>query len=247
MREALAGLIPMLTAWVRQQHGDAREVARAVEEQLANVQERDRVIEQQLEKLPHLNREARHKARTMARQHWRNTIEEKRDEWRTQARAMLFELLDKIDDEAEAIASKAFHQALARLLDDPDRNDRFEAYTYTLWDAAPPDYFVLGDCGVIGQRADGQWRLALGDLSEGVPLDLVLLPISPQRCLLGRRCDATALPSVAEINEASAALSHRFFISDREDDRQAVLRARVGSLDPIGSRDELLQLLAQTS
>jgi hypothetical protein len=44
MREALSDLIPMLTAWVRQQHGDAKEVVRAVEEQLANVQERDRII-----------------------------------------------------------------------------------------------------------------------------------------------------------------------------------------------------------
>lgn len=246
MREALVGLIPLLTSWARQQHGDALEVARAVEEQLANIRERDRIIEEQLEKLPRLNREARHKARTIARQHWQRTIEAKRDEWRSQAQSMLLELLDKIDEEADSIATKAFHQALTRLLADPDRNDHFEAYTYMLWDVAPPDYLVLGDCGVIGQRADGQWRLALGNMSDEVPLDLVVLPISPQRCIIGRRSGSIDPPSVVEINEASAALSHRFFISDREDDQQAVLRDRVGSLEPIGSRDELSQLLAQT-
>jgi hypothetical protein len=88
--------------------------------------------------------------------------------------------------------------------------------------------------------------LALGNVNDEVPLDLMVLPISPQHCIIERGSGVTDLPSVAEINDASAALSHRFFVSDREDDLQAALRDRIGSLDPIGSRDELLQLLAQT-
>jgi hypothetical protein len=98
----------------------------------------------------------------MARQHWRTTIEAKRDEWRAQARTLLFELLDKIDVEADAIATKGFHQALARLLADPHRHDRFEAFAYELWGVEPPDYFVLGDCGVIVgvQTGSGVWHWA---------------------------------------------------------------------------------------
>ncbi|HZX69681.1 MAG TPA: hypothetical protein VFE77_02595, partial [Rhodanobacter sp.] len=81
-------------------------------------------------------------------------------------------------------------------------------------------------------------------ISDAVEMSQMFLPISPTRCIVGRRPSVERTVDVPGVNRISAALSNEFVIShERDSETLAGLRQSIGSMVPIGSEEEIFQML----
>lgn len=85
---------------------------------------------------------------------------------------------------------------------------------------------LLGD---IGPLCTFQIRGELKPLyATNAPVVDIVLPIAPNRLLVGRTSDLQPLPSVSQINRASIELSHEFVVGDWSEDRFLAVRDGFG-------------------
>lgn len=91
---------------------------------------------------------------------------------------------------------------------------------------APEGGLVLPDCVALGVEDDSQPQpLIMSDLDK---LDYVLMPLTPEKILVGSRTPEENL-SLEQFNYDAAACSHDFFISNRDGPDRAELITLLGS------------------
>lgn len=247
MREALASLLPSVLSALRVQQLDLTRLRREILARLTNPKETKMLIYEQIEKtLGPLPREKRAKAYALTLARWKALAVEQEEELVKCAWQLLDTALERASTEADAIADGAYLAALARDPGMPIRAGQLaEAMTFEIVDAPPGEYYILGDCGPVAVFSDGKPRLAFMAFDSDVQMDMVFLPCSPTRCIVGRRLGVTMRMSTSEINEVSAGMSLEFFISNRNSgDELERLRASIGSLDPIDAHEEITRALS---
>jgi hypothetical protein len=110
---------------------------------------------------------------------------------------------------AAGAAREGHNKAVAALL---GPNTRFQDLTFLSWtiESGPIEGAVLPDCVALGLEESGPpqpyMHVAHDDLSA------VIMPLSTDRVLVGRRESATKL-NLSELNQESAACSHEFFLA----------------------------------
>ncbi|MCD9126002.1 DUF4238 domain-containing protein [Luteimonas fraxinea] len=205
----------------------------------------DALIYDALKDRPRQTREERARCIMMFKGQWNRDREKIAAQMQLGARTMARQLFATLDSQAEQVAEGSFRRVFE---DDPKIPKRVAALTsnfeFSVINADGDKEFILGDCATVAFRADRTARLPIGDLNEDVPLEQIYLPISPSRCIIAVRRVTSAWAQAADINAASAALSHRFFISKSKlpPDLDA-LRARIGTAEPLGSEQEVRALI----
>jgi hypothetical protein len=75
-------------------------------------------------------------------------------------------------------------------------------------------------------------------------MDYVFLPVSPIRCIVGRRSSNAHGLNVADLNKISASLSHEFLISHLQEEEPLVeLCVLIGTLTPIETEEGIFRAL----
>lgn len=206
----------------------------------------DALINDALKDHPRQTREERARCIMMFKGQWNRDREKIIAQMQVAGHAMARQLFATLDSQAAKVAEGAFRSIFE---DDPRIPKRVVAltsnYDFSVIDAADGEEFILGDCATVAFRSDRTPRLPIGDLSDDAPLGQIYLPISPSRCVVAVRRGRGAWAQVADINAASAALSHRFFISKSKapPDLDA-LRASIGTAEPLASEDEVRALIS---
>lgn len=244
MREAIVGMFPALLAALRARLVDTSRLRRDLVASLTDPNESRRLINEEINKrMRHLPREQRGKASYALQSRWKAHVAEQEERLVSEARQWVYVLLAEVRVEANAIAHGAYLHALAK---DPSMVTRAQLMagelTFSVLDAPPGEFFILGDCGPIAIFTDGKPRLVLGALDKEAQIETVLLPVSPARCVVGRLPTATEDLSVADINHISASLSLEFFVSDRNDGLDG-LRTLIGSLVPFETAEDIIEKL----
>ena len=249
MRTAVVEMFPALLAALRQHFSDISRVRRDLMESLNDPKHRRRLICEQIDRnMGRLSREQRAKAYGTLLPMWKNHVNQRGEQMVAAAWQFTSFLLAKLRADADTIANGAFLNALAKGPTLPGRAERFVAdLRFDVLVAPRDEFFILGDCGPVAIFTDGQPRLVLGAFSNDVNIETLLLPVSPERCIVGRLPSAQTDLSVTDINRISASLSLEFFVSDRDTGGELrELRASIGSLVPLDAEDDIVHtLLAQ--
>lgn len=206
----------------------------------------DALIRDALKDRPRQSREERARRIVMFKSQWRRDREKIIAQMQVAGHAMARQLFATLDSQAAQVAEGSFRRVFE---DNPRIPKRVAAltsnYEFSAIDASGGDEFILGDCATVAFRSDRSARLPIGDLNEDAPLEQIYLPISPSRCVVGVRRGSGTWAQVADINAASAALSHRFFISKSKVPPELdSLRARIGTAEPLASEDEVRALMS---
>lgn len=247
MRSALTAMVPALIAGVRAQLDKERHVQRELTRSLHEPAKRRQLIYEQLRKdHGHLSRELKARLYSQMVPRWESFVREQEHKLIEEAERLIEIVMDRLESESEGIANNAFLGALSKGPEGPSRAQRMVAeMTFEVLESGPDERFILGDCGPVATFSDAKPRLALGAIEESVEMSMIFLPISPTRCVLARRSLETTPPTLAGINQMSAALSHEFFIANEGDgDSLAALRQAIGSLVPIASLSDITRLIA---
>lgn len=246
MRQALTDLFPKFLEAGRARILNERQIRRQFRESLENPAKQRELIDEQIRKRqPNLNREERGKMRALMLPHWKSYVATHQEQFVHELRELTTRLFDHALTEAASMADTAFLGALARGPEMLKRAERFAGVMqFNVWEADEGQFFVLGDCGPVGLFTDGAPRLALGNMSDDVQMDYVFLPVSPTRCIVGRRSPSAHGLSVTDLNKISACLSHEFVISHlREDEPVVELCALIGTLTPIETEESIFRVL----
>lgn len=205
----------------------------------------DALIKNALKDGPRLTREERARRIVLFKSKWRRDQEIIKTQMQVVGRAMARQLFATLDSQAAQVAESSFRRVFE---EDPTIPKRVASltsnYEFGVFDAGDAEEFILGDCAAVAFRLDRTARLPIGDLNEDVRLEQIYLPISPTRCVVAARRGSGPWARVADINAASAELSHRFFISKSKvpPDLDG-LRARIGTAEPLGSEHEVRALI----
>ena len=92
-------------------------------------------------------------------------------------------------------------------------------------ESGPQAGAILPDCVVLGVDAAGSATTHLLAGRDG--LRAVIMPLSPEKLLVGRKPGLT-LPDKFDFNTEAASLSHRFFLSHRNDQETSRLHPMIG-------------------
>ena len=247
MRNAFADMMPPLIITARTRLLNGKRLQSELRESLRDPKKRRNLIYEQIRKdYGHFDREQQAKLYGKMIPKWDIFVQENEENLIREMRSIIHHLTETMEHEAKKIAEKAF---LAALTKDPEslvRAQRIaEELTFEIFETPPGEHLILGDCGPAAIFTDGKPRLVLGAIEEGVEIDMIFLPVSPNRCLIGRRASHTKNLGSSDFNKISASLSHEFFISDQGDiDNLANLRQTIGSLAPIATEEEIYQLIA---
>jgi Protein of unknown function (DUF4238) len=117
--------------------------------------------------------------------------------------------LGRLMSAAESLARDAHNKALDSVIDEDVRQELLATFVWSV-EAAPAAGAVLPDCVALGVRdgpASCPFMLASND-----ELRAVVMPVSSQKLLVGRRSGA-ALPDLIRVNEDAAACSHSFYVA----------------------------------
>jgi Protein of unknown function (DUF4238) len=106
---------------------------------------------------------------------------------------------------------------------------RYKRYMQMRWTVqiAEGEPLILGDIAVL------QYVRKTGEFSagyDGLDGDIILLPISPKLLIVGTLEDTGALPSAAEINYHSAALSIHYFVASQHTEREREYQNIIGNI-----------------
>jgi hypothetical protein len=250
MREALIGLFPALLSALRGRLLDITRLREGLILSLNSPAKRKRLIYEQIDRrFGPLPREQRAKVYGALLPKWKTHVAEQLETLVADARQMADTMLAKARAEADKIADEAYLAALAK---DPVMSVRAKRMAnemvFEVLDAPSGESFILGDCGPVAVFSDGKPRLVLAAFDSDAVMDLVFLPSSPARCIVGRLPAVTTSIGVADINRICAGLSLEFFICNRDggDDIEE-LRASIGSLNPIDNEEDIIRLLSSQS
>lgn len=248
MRTALTDMMPVFMAAARSHLLDGKHLQAELTKSLHDPKKRKQLIYEQIRKdHGHLSREQQAKFYNLMLPKWKIIVQENEQRLLTEVKSLVVHVLDHMRSEAEKIADKAFLGGLSKGPESPIRSQRMvEEMTLETWKSCAGEHFILGDCGPVAIFTDGKPRLALGAIDNDVEMAMVFLPISPTRCIVGRRPSYEKPIAVSDINQIIAALSHEFFICDQADGPTlAALRQTIGSLVPITTEEEMSRLLAE--
>jgi len=118
---------------------------------------------------------------------------------------------------------KAFH------LGTENDSPRYKRYMQMRWKVLvlKDEPLILGDVGVLQyERKMRKFSAAY----DGIGGDMILLPISPKLLIVGALEDTGPLPSAAEVNYHSAALSIHYFVASRHTEKEREYRKIIGSI-----------------
>ncbi len=245
MRESLETTVKVFInelAGLIQTHGIRRQEIEAYWSDKSKIEE---TIQGELKKLPPMPREVRAKLVSRLKQEWHRRREQIIAQMQIGGRALAAELFARMDHESAQMADRAFRRVFE---DDPTIPERvaslIQIYDFSVINVSEGDEFILGDCAAIGFRTDRSPCLPIGDFNDDSPLDQIYLPVSPTRCIVAVRKGASAWAQTKEINDASAALSHRFFISKSAEPPNLIkFQALIGTADPLASEEDMRSLL----
>lgn len=103
---------------------------------------------------------------------------------------------------------------------------------------APEGGLVLPDCVALGIEGESQPQpLIMNDLDK---LDYVLMPLTPEKMLLGSRKPDTS-PALERFNYDAAACSHDFIVSNRNGSDRAELTTLLGSRSQLSIEEAIRQ------
>lgn len=212
MREALIELFPALLSALRARLLDVTRLRQDLMASLTNPTERKRLIYEQIDKrFGPLPREQRAKVYGTLLPRWKTHVAGQQDKLVADTWQLAYTVLAKARAEADTIADGAYLAALAKDPMMPIRARRMAAeMVFEVLDAPPGESFILGDCGPAAVFSDGKPRLMLAAFDGDVEMNMVFLPSSPARCIVGRLPAVTTHLSVADINRISAGLSLEF-------------------------------------
>lgn len=248
MRKALAELIPPMMEAGRLYLLEDRRLQNELNQSLHDPKKRKDLIYKQIrEQMGHLGREEKAKIYANILPKWQIFVRENEGRLLTQARAWASVVLDHLLERASEISDDAFLNALTKDPNMPERAKRLATeMAFEVWNAPNDKPFILGDCGTVGLFTDGKPRLALGSINESIEMEFIFLPISPQNCVVARRPSAIRSVAVSELNLLSASASREFFISAQQDlPEMAILRAAIGTIAPIATREEIVEVLTR--
>ncbi|BBJ98823.1 DUF4238 domain-containing protein [Xanthomonas campestris pv. campestris] len=203
------------------------------------------MIQEELKKMPPMPREIRTKVISLIKQQWHGQRDQIIFQMQVGVKAIANEVFKRMDQESAHIADSAFRKVFEADPTIPQRVASLtEHYEFSVITACEGEEFILGDCAAVGFRADRSPRLPIGDLDNDSPLDQIYLPISPTRCIAAMRKGTSTWAQMTDINEASAALSHRFFISKSSEPANLTkLQSLIGVADPLASEEDMRSLL----
>ncbi|UKE46241.1 MULTISPECIES: DUF4238 domain-containing protein [Xanthomonas translucens group] len=247
MRESLEAVVKVFSSEMSellQKHGIGR---RDIEVYWSDRSKLEAMIQEELKKVPPMPREMRAKVISRLKQQWHGQRAQIIAQMQAGIKALATDLFRRMDHESAQIADRAFRRVFEG---DPTIPERVASltriYDFSVISACEREEFILGDSAAIGFRADRSPRLPIGDLNDDSPLEQIYLPISPTRCIAAVRKGGNAWAQPADINEASAALSHRFFISrSPEPSNLAKLQSLIGTADPLASEEDMRALLTK--
>lgn len=245
MREALGGLVKVVATEMGEMF-QSRDLMRSEIETYWNDKRKlEGLIREELEKAPPMSREMRSRITTRLKREWHQRREQLVLKLQAEGKMLALHFFKRLDSESANVADNAFRRILGGDPTVPNRvTSLIELYDFSVIEVMEHEEFILGDCATVGFRPDQAPRLPIGDLNDEAPLELIYLPISPTRCIAAIRKGASAWAQVADINEASAALSQRFFISrSAEPSDLTKLRNLIGTAEPLASEEEIRHLM----
>ncbi|MBB5874898.1 DUF4238 domain-containing protein [Xanthomonas sp. 3498] len=245
MRESLEAVVKVFSSEMSellQKHGIRR---RDIEVYWSDKSKLEAMIQEEIRKVPPMPREMRAKFISRLKQQWHGQRDQIIAQMHAGVKALAAEFFKRMDHESAQIAEGALRRVFEGDPTIPERvTSLTKTYDFSVISACEGEEFILGDCAAIGFQADRSTRLPIGDLYEDAPLDQIYLPISPTRCIAAVRKDGCAWAQPIDINEASAALSHRFFISkSSEPPNLTKLQSLIGTADPLASEEDMRSLL----
>lgn len=246
MRQALEDLVPVALKAVKARIPDEAASRTLLQRHFNDEKQRDEAIDQELRNHPEWNHRQRRRARKFVQSQWKSEYRKNEHQYVSEFAILLAQGIEHLRASAAAIGNRAFLQALSRDPIMPERAARFADFEFCVLNTNAGEPFILGDCVAFAIYTDGEARLALADLDDGIRIRCLFLPISPSRCMIGRMPgDGYAVP-ISEINHMSASLSLELFISNvREGDDICSLHKAIGTVAPYASDASLAQLLAQ--
>ncbi|WP_340650053.1 DUF4238 domain-containing protein [Pseudoxanthomonas winnipegensis] len=248
MREALGGLVKIVAAEMEQSFQTHNFMRSEVESYWTDKKKLEGMIREALKKAPPMSREARSRVTANFKRQWNQDRERIASELQARARVLAAHFFSRLDSESAKVAEGAFRKIFDGDPTVPKRVASLsELYDFTLIEAPEHEEFILGDCAAVGFRSDRAPRLPIGDLNDEAHLEQIYLPISPTKCIAAVLKGSNAWAQVADINEASAALCHRFFISKcAEPGNLTRLRNLIGSAEPLASEEDIQSLMRRT-
>ena len=245
MRESMSGMIQTTSV----------EMASAIEQQgllkrelqtfWTDGQKLDRLIAEQLANVATIPDELRGPMAMQLKQAWYANQAALSAQMEEMGQQLANEFFSRMEREAAQIADNSFRRVFEGDPTVPARvASLVERYAFAAIEADPGEKFILGDCAAIAFRSDKAPRIPLGDVNDQIPLDFIYLPISPTRCVAAMKRGATPWASTADINRASASLSHRFFISQSpEPAGLGELKALIGTAEPLATNEDIQMML----
>lgn len=248
MREALKGMFPTMLAMLRERVLSAKFIRQQYRDSLHDPKKRRELLDEILRK-EHgdATREQRGKRRAILQLAWPSLVASQEERFVQLVQAQAEESFDRAFANAGSMADKVFLDALGKGPSTPKRVERFaQEMQFDVWEAQEGQFFVLGDCGPVAMFSDGVPRLALGAISDEVRMECVFLPISPTRCLVGRRSASDHGLSTGDVNRMSAVLSHEFVVSHlKEHETLASLLPLIGTQAPIETEEAIFRALSE--
>lgn len=248
MREALDDLVKVVAAGMSQMFQSHDLMRSEIETYWNDTRKLDGMIREELKKAPPMSREVRVRVTAGIKREWAKKREAITLQLQAGAKLLAIHFFSRLDSESAKVASDAFRKIFE---EDPTVPKRVasltERYDFAIIEASEHEEFILGDCASVGFRSDRAPRLPIGDLNDEALFEQIYLPISPKRCISAVRKGAIPWALVSDINEASAALSHRFFISKSAEPTDLTrLRNLIGSAEPLASEEDIQSLMKKT-
>lgn len=215
MQSAMLELAPAVISALRKKSTDQALALETFDKQINDEAWIEAQVNKELRKYVRIDRNKRAALKAFIKRHAKKMLEDKKLEFLKAFNEHSNCVFNHLEQQAAAIANGALSRFFTDTSGFEKRNMFFRQFNYALVERTE-EPFVLGDCAVVALDNQSQPCLALGDAGEGVVLDQIFLPISPDLLIRGARDPAIPFPENKQINRLSAMLSHRFFISLEE-------------------------------
>ena len=133
-------------------------------------------------------------------------------------------VVDDVQPRSNDLVRDSHIKALGRMIGPNEYEDLLQTFEWSV-EPGPAAGAILPDCVVIGLDQEGVVGNHL--FIDGKEMAAIVLPISPEKLLLGRK-PGFALRCDFDFNVEAASLSHTFFLAPRNDEETARLQAVLG-------------------
>lgn len=137
--------------------------------------------------------------------------------------------MDVLAGHVRPSAKKGHNKAIARDHAPLSRVEAISSLDWKLHDFAAHS-LILGDFGAYAYGNNQQDPCALVWAAKEV--DVVILPISHRRLMMGQRSGKHFLPEPCEVNQKSASISREFFVSSESSDERMAFVPLIGTTRP---------------